>query len=211
MQITKYEHACLVLENNGKKLILDPGSYGRDMNGFTDVEAIVITHQHDDHCFEAQLDRILNLNPNAAIYAPADACDRLANYSTTAVYHGDWYDTGNFQLEFFGDLHSEIHRSIPIIQNTGVMINDSLYYPGDSYTTPDRHVKLLACPASAPWLKIGDVMDFVAAVKPARSFPTHNALLTEIGHNLNNSRIKLVTEEHGGVFEYLLPGETTSV
>ncbi|MFM5904948.1 MAG: MBL fold metallo-hydrolase, partial [Micrococcales bacterium] len=125
--------------------------------------------------------------------------------------HGDYHVVGPFTLEFFGDLHQEIHRTIPLIQNCGVMVNDKLYYPGDSYTKPDRKVELLACPASAPWLKIGDVMDFIAEIKPARSFPTHNILLSEQGHALNNGRIKMVTEAGSGIFEYLLDGQSTSV
>ena len=211
MQITKLEHACLVLEEQGQRVILDPGSYTRPVGDFQNVLAVVITHMHDDHCSEAQLDAILKLNPTAVIYGTDEVCKRLSNYQTTAVHHGDFFQHGPFSLEFFGDMHAEIHRSIPLIQNCGVMVNDKLYYPGDSYTQPDRTVELLACPTSAPWLKIGDVMDFVSAVRPKRSFATHNVHLSEIGHELNNGRVKMVTEAGGGEFEYLLPGQSTQV
>ena len=129
----------------------------------------------------------------------------------TTVYHGDFYQEQGFSFEFFGDLHQIIHESIPLIQNTGVMVNNQLYYPGDSYTTPDVPVEILACPTSAPWLKIGDVMDFVAAVKPKQSFATHNALLSDLGHDLNNGRVKLVTEQFGGKFTYLRVGESLEI
>ena len=209
MQITKYEHACLVLEDQGKRVVIDPGAYTRPMDSLENVVAIVITHMHDDHCNEAQLDRILQSSPDAKIYGTDEVCKRLAGYQTTAVHHGDFYTDAGFTLEFFGDLHAEIHRSIPLLQNCGVMVNGSLYYPGDSYTKPDREVELLACPTSAPWLKISDVMDFVAAVKPKRCFATHNIHLSEMGHDLNNGRVKQVVEAGGGTFEYLLPGEST--
>jgi hypothetical protein len=91
------------------------------------------------------------------------------------------------------------------------MINDTLFYPGDNYVTPDRKVKYLACPASAPWLKIGDVMDYIAEVKPEHCFPTHNIHLSDWGNQLNNGRIKQVVEENGGVFEYLKPGENLTI
>lgn len=211
MQITKLEHACLILEDKGQTVVVDPGSYTRDIIGYPNVLAVVITHKHDDHCSEDQLDRILAENPTAQIFGPDDVCQRLANYQTVAVHHGDRYRVGQFSLEFFGDMHAEIHRSIPLIQNCGVLINDKLYYPGDSYTRPDRVVQLLACPTSAPWLKIGDVMDFVAEVKPKRCFATHNVHLSDIGHELNNGRVKLVTEAGGGSFEFLTPGERTTV
>ncbi len=210
MQITKYEHACLVLENDGKKVVLDPGAYTRPLDGLENVVAIVITHMHDDHCNEAQLDRILKSNPGAMIYGTDEVCKRLNDYPTTPVHHGDFYREGSFSLEFFGDMHAEIHRSIPLLQNCGVMINETLYYPGDSYTRPDRAAEILACPTSAPWLKISDVMDFVAEIKPKHCFPTHNVHLSDIGHELNNGRVKQVVEAGGGSFAYLKPGESAT-
>lgn len=218
MRLIKHGHACLELVDDagdGSRVIIDPGNYTEEFDGIHNVLAVVITHMHDDHCYEPQLDRILAASPNLVIYGTDEVCKRLAaveggsRFNTVPVHHGDFYPVGGFTLEFFGDLHAEIHRSIPLIQNCGVMVNDTLYYPGDSYTQPDRPVGLLACPASAPWLKIGDVMDFITAVKPARSFPTHNALLSDLGHALNNGRIKLVTEAGGGSFEYLQVGEGT--
>ncbi|MEY4417572.1 MAG: hypothetical protein RIQ88_10 [Actinomycetota bacterium] len=208
MKITKQGHACLIFELEGKKLVLDPGFYSEPQENLSDVVAIVITHAHDDHCYEEQLDRILKSSPQAKIYAPADVCKRLAGYPTTSVYHGDYYTAEPFSMEFFGDLHAQIHPSIPVIENRGVLINDSFYYPGDSFTQPDRKVELLAVPTSAPWLKMSEVMDFVQAVEHNQSMPTHNALLSEFGNALNNSRVKAITESKGGKFTYLLSGET---
>ena len=211
MKVTKQGHACLIFEEQGKKLVLDPGSYSEPQSNLSDVVAIVITHMHDDHCFIEQIDRILKTNPEAKIYCPPDAAEKLANYKTTTVYHGDHISEGPFTVEFFGDLHAEIHRSYPLIQNRGVLINDKLYYPGDSFTLPDRPVEMLAVPTSAPWLKIGEVMDFVDAIDHKQSMPTHNALLSDFGHNLNNGRVKAITQGKGGTFTYLLNGESIEI
>lgn len=211
MKVTKLEHATLVFEKEGKTLILDPGFYTRPMDGYQNVVAIVITHNHDDHVHEDQIDRLLKDNPEAIVLGTQEVVERLKPRPAVAVHHGDFHKIGPFTAEFFGSMHIEIHRSIPLIQNCGVMINDTLYYPGDNYVTPDHKVKYLACPSSAPWLKIGDVMDFVAAVKPEHCFPTHNIHLSDWGHQLNNGRIKGATEENGGIFEYLLPGESITI
>jgi L-ascorbate metabolism protein UlaG (beta-lactamase superfamily) len=211
MKIIKHGHACLELIHDQQRVIIDPGFYTEPMTGLENVLAVVITHMHDDHCYEEQLDRIIDSNPGLVIFGTAEVCKRLGSRNSAVVYHGDFHQVGPFTLEFFGDLHAEIHRSIPVIQNTAVLVNDALYYPGDSFTLPDRKVKMLACPTSAPWLKISDVMDFVAAIKPARSFATHNALLSDFGHALNNGRVKAATEEHGGTFTYLQLGDSIEV
>jgi L-ascorbate metabolism protein UlaG (beta-lactamase superfamily) len=211
MKITKRGHACLELEHDGKKALIDPGFYTEDVSRLKDVVALVITHSHDDHCFENQVAGIAKSNPGIKIFGTSEVAAKLSGFDVTTVYHGDFYQEQGFSFEFFGDMHQVIHESIPLIQNTGVMVNSRLYYPGDSYTTPDQPVEILACPTSAPWLKIGDVMDFVAAVKPKQSFATHNALLSDLGHDLNNGRVKLVTEQFGGKFTHLKVGESLKI
>ena len=211
MKLTKYGHACIVFEEQRKKLVLDPGAYTEPLEDIKDVLAVVITHAHDDHCFEAQLDRLIAANPDLMIFGPPQVCTRLSKYNTTAVYMGDHYPVGPFTLEFFGDLHAVIHPSIPVIENRAVLINDKVYYPGDSFTLPDRPVELLAVPTSAPWLKVSEVMDFVTAVKHKHSMATHNALHSDFGNALSNGRVKAITEAQGGEFHYLLPGDSLEI
>jgi L-ascorbate metabolism protein UlaG (beta-lactamase superfamily) len=203
MKITKHGHACLEVEIDSQTLIIDPGSYTEELASLGNVVALVITHKHDDHCDDAKIAKIKKDNPNVQIFGTSEVAARLSGLEVTTVYHGDYYQVGSFRLEFFGDMHQIIHKSIPLIQNTAVLVNGDLYYAGDSYIPPDQKIKVLACPTSAPWLKIGDVMDYIQEVKPEVCFPTHNALLSQVGHDLNNSRVKQVTEENGGEFKYL--------
>jgi L-ascorbate metabolism protein UlaG (beta-lactamase superfamily) len=206
LKITKHGHACLEVEVAGERLIIDPGSYTDSMA--KPAAALVITHQHDDHCSEEQVAALVAENPALKIFSTAEVAARLGEFDVTVVYHGDHHEVGPFALEFFGDQHRVIHESIAVIQNTGVLVNRKLYYPGDSYTPSDYPFEILACPSSAPWLKIGDVIDFLNLVRPQKCFSTHNALLSELGHTLQNSRIQQVTESHGGEFRYLEIGES---
>ena len=211
MKITKHGHACLEVELGSNTLIIDPGSYTEALDTVKNVVAVVITHKHDDHCDEAKIAKIKAENPEVQIFGTSEVAARLQGMNVKTVYHGDYYEVGGFKLEFFGDMHQIIHESIPLIQNTAVLVNGDLYYAGDSYTTPDQKIKVLACPTSAPWLKIGDVMDYIKEIKPAICFPTHNALLSQLGHDLNNSRVKQVTEENGGEFKYLEVGQSLEI
>jgi hypothetical protein len=89
------------------------------------------------------------------------------------------------------------------------LINEQLYYAGDSFTVPEGvEVDLLAAPSGAPWMKIAEVIDYVLAVKPKRSFPTHEMLLSRAGKDLSNGRIGWATEQGGGEFLPLEPGDT---
>jgi L-ascorbate metabolism protein UlaG (beta-lactamase superfamily) len=211
MKITKHEHAYLDIELEGQHLLVDPGVYTPHLSVQKNVVAISLSHIHDDHCYLPHLEKILQQNPEARLFGPKEVVEKLRGLGVQPVYHGDSFSVGPFTLEFFGDLHQEIHRSIPIVQNTGVLVNSSLYYPGDSYTQPEYPVELLAMPASGPWLRISDVIDYLNAVKPKLVFPTHNALLSRNGHALYNDRIGEATRENGGNFVVLELGQSLEV
>ncbi|MEY3560989.1 MAG: hypothetical protein RL068_141 [Actinomycetota bacterium] len=208
MKITKFEHAFLQVTNKGDQLLIDPGMYTEVLPELTNVVAVVLTHIHDDHSYLPHLENIRQRFPEAKFFGPQEVVQKLDSLGCLGVYHGDHVSVAGFSLDFFGDLHQEIHRSIPLVQNVGVLVNSTLYYPGDSYTQCDFPFEVLACPSAAPWLKVGDLIDYLEQVGPKRAFATHNAILSEHGHKLQNNRIKEFVEKNGGVFEYLLPGES---
>lgn len=209
MKVTKQEHSCLIVEVAGKNLVVDPGSFTTLLVGLSDIIAIVLTHEHADHWTSEQLEHLLDRNPDARIFGPAGVASAASGFAVETVKAGDTVELEPFTLRFFGSEHAMIHRSIPIVDNVGVLINEELYYAGDSYTVPEGvKVGTLAVPTGAPWLKIGEVMDFVTAVAPRRSFPVHEMVLSAAGKSMSNARVKLVTEAGGGEFFALEPGES---
>ncbi len=207
MRISKYEHALLIVEQSAAQLVIDPGSYS-NLPELQNVVAVVFTHLHDDHTSQEHAQTISRNFPAVKMFGTQEVVEKLTGLDVQAVYHGDHYEVGPFQIDFYGDLHQVIHRSIPLVQNVGVMINSQLYYPGDSYTFPEQSVEILACPTSAPWLRISDVIDFLDLIRPKKCFATHNALLSEQGHALQNNRVQQIVEKHGGEFRYLNVGES---
>lgn len=209
MRVTKHEHACLRLEREGDQLIIDPGSFTLPLQDLAGTVGVVLTHEHPDHWTPEHLRRIREHAPDVPIYGPAGVAAAAAEFGIVTVSPGDSVTAGPFALRFFGGRHAVIHESIPTIDNVGVLIDDAVYYPGDAYSLPDgADVRLLAAPVGAPWLKIGDAIDFVLAVKPAHSFATHDMTLSRIGLDMHRSRLQWATEKHGGRFSALDPGES---
>ncbi|WP_213815730.1 MBL fold metallo-hydrolase [Glaciihabitans sp. dw_435] len=208
MRITKYEHANFVVELDGKNLVVDPGGYSTSLPALNNVVAIVVTHEHADHWTADQLTRILDRNPGVPIFGPAGFAAAAEGFDVTVVTGGDKADASPFHLAFYGTTHAVIHSSIPLVDNVGVLINDTIYHPGDSYTVPPVPVDVLGVPSSAPWLKIGEVMDFIAEVKPRRSFALHEMVNSDIGNTMARARIASATEAAGGQFLPLVAGES---
>ena len=209
MRVTKQEHAALIIQSAEKVLVVDPGSFTTALVGLSNVVGVVITHEHADHWTAEQLTRILDRNPDAVIYGPAGVVAAASDFHVVVVEDGDTVTADPFTLRFFGGTHAVIHSSIPTVDNLGVLIDDTLYYPGDSYTIPEGvEVDTLAAPVGAPWLKIGDAMDFVLAVKPRRAFAVHEMTLSAAGKNMQRDRLAWATEQGGGEFFVLEPGES---
>ncbi|WP_221585182.1 MBL fold metallo-hydrolase [Microbacterium sp. G2-8] len=208
MRVTKHEHAYLTIENSGETLVIDPGGFVPDLGELDNVTAVVITHEHPDHWTPAHLERLAADFPGVPMFTTAATADK-ASVDMTVVAPGDAVTAGSFRLRFFGGTHNEIHSSIPLIDNIGVLVDDQLYYPGDSYAVPEGiEVPMLAAPIGAPWLKIGEAMDFVLAVSPGQAFGTHDMPLSAVGLKMHRERLRWATAQGGGTFHELDAGDT---
>lgn len=212
MRITKLEHAALVVEEGGRRLVVDPGGLTNPILGLTAVDAVVVTHEHADHWSADQLKRLQDANPQVVILGPAGVAAAAEGFDVRVVAPGDSMTVEGWSLRFFGGNHAVIHPTIPIIENLGVLIDDRLYYPGDSFHVPvGVAVDTLAAPIGAPWLKIGEAMDFVGQVAPRRAFGTHDGVLSAVGRTMANDRLKAVVEARGGEWFALQADEVLDI
>lgn len=196
LHLTKYEHACFTVEKDDQVLVVDPGAYTTDFIAPDHVAGIVITHEHPDHYDTELVAAIIDKNPDAVIVAHSSLTATIEAFQTLAVEAGDTLSLGPFELEFFGGTHATISPSLPVPANLGVMVNDLLYYPGDSFTVPeDRYIDTLALPVAAPWLKLSETIEFLHAVHPHTVFPTHDAILSSAGQALADRLLQAEAEK----------------
>lgn len=204
MKLTKYQHACFTLEKDGKLLVVDPGSYTHDLGAPENVVAIVITHEHPDHFDPAALGALIAHNPDALIVAHESITKQLGDtLPHKAVIVGDELTLTPFDLKFVGGEHARITPDMPPLANLGVIIDEQLYYPGDSFFVPEDQTEILALPAAAPWSKISEVMEFLSTMKPGLAFPTHDAILSDEGKQLVDRMLTQVAESSGGRYQRL--------
>lgn len=203
MILTKYQHACFTIEHRGKTVVVDPGNLSTDFIAPDNVCAVIITHQHGDHFDVERLAQIFAANDDVLILGPADAVERIEIETKKAVAPGDRVTVGPFEFEFFGGTHALIHESMPRVQNVGVLINELVYYPGDSFDGPGREIDTLAIPAAAPWMSIGQAMDFLQAINPRFVFPTHDAIYSDAGRGFADNLLGGVAKSIGADYKRL--------
>lgn len=138
MYITKFGHSCLLIEEQGARILIDPGSYSDTQNGVKDLDAILITHEHQDHLDMGSLKAVLRNSPEAKIVTNAGAGKALAGEEIEyqEMHDGERMVVKDVLIEAFGKDHAVIHSSIPVIQNTGFFIANRFFYPGDAFVRP---------------------------------------------------------------------------
>lgn len=202
MKITKYEHACLDIADGDNRLIIDPGIFTSSLKNIAGVTAVVITHIHSDHFDPEKLKAIVEANPEVKIFTTEEVSKEFDDHVEVAQ-PGKPYTFGGYSLEFFGQKHAEIDPQTPVAQNIGVLVNNSLYYPGDSYTVCSKPFDVLAVPASAPWYRVGESLPLFENSQCKTVFPTHNALLSEAGHKTTNIWLEKFAERNSKQFVVL--------
>lgn len=210
MNITKLGHCCLLIKTKNLTILTDPGAYSTGQNTLTGIDLILITHEHPDHLHAESLQAVLKNNPNAQVITNTGVGKVLDGLGITySVVEGRATSTvQDVLIEAFDGKHGELFEEFGQVQNTGYFIDNKLFYPGDSFTNPEKAVDVLALPVAGPWVKIGDAIRYALEVKPRVAFPVHEGMLVEGRVGGSHMAPKVVFADKG--IEWIVLGEGVS-
>jgi L-ascorbate metabolism protein UlaG (beta-lactamase superfamily) len=212
MELTKHGHACVVLSEDERRLVIDPGVF-TDPEVFTGASAVLITHEHMDHFEPERLGAALDADPALEVWTNRAVARRLEGLGGRVhpVGHGDALTVAGFDVRVHGEWHAEIHPDVPHVLNVGFLVGGQVFHPGDALTVPDEPVATLLLPMHAPWSKIAELIDYVRAVDADQAFAIHDALLSEAGLGVVGG---LLGERGPGTptpFSRLAPGDSVEL
>lgn len=166
MKITYYGHSCLYVESGGKKVIIDPFLSGNPASGVSpkdiQVDAVLLTHAHDDHFGDSIEIAKQNDCPIVAVFELAMHCIRLGAQAH-AMNIGGAYSFDGFRVKFTQAFHGSSLRQgdqyLYAGQPAGILLtmgDTTIYHAGDTSLFGDMKLIGEMNPIALAALPIGD-------------------------------------------------------
>jgi L-ascorbate metabolism protein UlaG (beta-lactamase superfamily) len=210
MRITKFGHACVRVEHEGRVLVLDPGVF-TDRAALDGATAVLITHEHADHYLPDHL-----RTADAPVFTIEAVARKIREDApevferTTVVAPGEQFDAG-LPVTAVGELHAVIHPDYERrFFNSGYVLtagDQRVYHPGDSLAAPPVRVDVCLVPVSGPWLKTSESIDFARAVRAPRNLAIHDRVYSEAGLGMADNHLTTFLAEAGLEYQRLADGE----
>jgi L-ascorbate metabolism protein UlaG (beta-lactamase superfamily) len=212
MELIKHGHACVVLSEEDRRIVIDPGGF-TEPSALEAATAVLVTHEHPDHFAPDRLRAALEADPTLEVWTNKSVAGQLDGFAGRVhiVGHGDAVTVAGFDVHVHGELHAEIHPEIPRIPNIGFLVEGQVFHPGDALTVPEEPVPTLLLPMHAPWCRTADLIDYVRAVHADQAYAVHDGLLNDAGLSVVGG---LLGERGPGTptpFSRLAPGDSVEL
>lgn len=209
MKVTKYPQSCLIIEQNGKRLGIDPGalvSAKYKAQDLLPLDAILITHEHEDHV-DQDLLRELVKDGKVPVYANQSTKNLVGDLVTQVVEDGEAFEAAGMKIVARELPHCLMVDGSAGPQNTGYVIDGVFFHAGDGIALDGLHVESAAIPIAGPDISARDVFDFIKQLRCQTVVPIHYDYFLENPRLLSSMAsgvtpdIRFVVLDHGQTAE----------
>lgn len=198
MQITKFEHACVLVEDSDQNLnfLVDPGIYAWqsgnvDLSKLPQLDYVIVTHSHGDHMAEPFVKALVEKYPEAQWIAPSDAHEALKQFGVGQVT--------NQTIDKFVVVDGDHAKVVPFgvaCKNLKVDYLDKLSIVGDTLDISESK-EVLLLPIQAPWGTTVNALEVAIKLAPKHVVPIHDWMWNAEWKSNVYSRFESVLAEHG--------------
>ena len=196
MKLTKFVHSCVLIEDDGKTVLFDPGIFSWN-SGFVDINklpllnTIVVTHKHADHFGEPFVRALITKFPGANWLVPSDLIEELRSFGASSVS-----DKSSEYIDITVGEHAHVVPFGVQVQNLSVNWNNKVTNPGDSHEASGTK-DLLLLPVQAPWGTTVRAVELALELKPRYVLPIHDWMWNEQWRQVCYDRFDTIFSEAG--------------
>jgi L-ascorbate metabolism protein UlaG (beta-lactamase superfamily) len=171
MKITKYLHACIVVEDQNMTFLFDPGVFtynaqALDLSRIAKLDYLLITHEHADHFHLPFIKEIVAKFPQVKIVTNKAIVELLQKENIQASSQKDEVvQLDTVDHEKLWDLKTPEHVVIHVL--------NKFTHAGDSLHFSKTH-DVLALPITAPWGSTTEAVNKALSLKPKVIIPVHD-------------------------------------
>lgn len=176
MKVKKFPQSHLVLEKDGKTLVIDPGyitfEKGFKVSDFQGADVYLITHQHEDHLGPVTIKEMVGDKP---VLGNADVVKKLLEVGVTQAK--ELKNLEEVEIEGFKikavDLPHFKKEGFEMPPNTGFLIDGVFFHPGDGDKAPDLVSPNAAVPIAGATINYDTALEFIEGIGAKVVIPIH--------------------------------------
>ena len=207
MKLTKYVHSCLLAEEQGTTVLVDPGSYTIEegalhIDTLEKLDFVLITHEHQDHLYVPFLKQIIEKFPAVLVISNGAVVDLLSKEGIQASIQG------TEKIEMIDAPHEKL-LSVPP-HNVLFHLFGRLTHPGDSFQFSESK-EILALPVQAPWGSMVAALEKAVELRPKLVVPIHDWHWNEKARKALYAMAESYLQRHDIEFHGLEAGESLDI
>lgn len=203
MKLTRYFQSCILIEDGGARILLDPSGQDADkFDEFGRLDAVFYTHEHSDH-FDPDLAEKF-AGAGVKLHANASTAKQMKS-QPQIVTDNQEFDINGLKIQARELPHCLMVDGSTSVQNTGYLVGGRLFHPGDGKELAGLQAEILAVPLSGPDISLHDAYAFTMQVGAKQVVPIHYDFLGGnpdfLGRHLEEKGVKTNALKQGESIE----------
>lgn len=180
MKITKYTHACILVEDNEYVVLFDPGQFTYEskllkLDQLEKLDFVCITHEHFDHFYEPLIREIVSSFPEVIFYTNNSVAEKLSDMGAKNIRteSDEMFEIRRLEHQSMAPL-----APLPMCENVEIHYRKLISHPGDSHQLQTSY-PILFVPLAGPWGAPIEGVRMADQLKPKVIVPIHDWMWNE--------------------------------